>query len=145
MSEDTPKSVPPVIINEGTIFRKKDMLRTLETLDTIRYEQVVDGQMIACGQAVIAGIFASRNSATLLVNAYLYLNINSFDYLRFFINRSGETVVELSGESMMLRLTAVESEATPPCKLERRMYGEERYDEETYVLLEEESTTDDDD
>lgn len=143
MSEGKPQSTPPCIINEGTVFRKKDMLRALETLDTIRFEQVVDGQMISCGRAVIAGIFASRSSATLLVNSYIYLNINSFDYLRFFIGRQGETVVELTSDSMMLRLTAVESEGTPPCKLERRMYGEERYDEETYVLLDEESEEED--
>lgn len=143
MSDRRPQSTPPCIINEGTVFRKKDMLRALETLDTVRFEQVVDGHMISCGQAVIAGIFASRASATLLVNAYLYLNINSFDYLRFYINPAGETMVELTSDAMMLRLTAVESEATPPCKLERRMYGEERYDEETYVLLDEESEEED--
>lgn len=143
MNDRRPKSPPPCIINEGTVFRKKDMLRTLETLETVRFEQVVDGQVISTGQAVIAGIFASRSSATLLVNAYLYVNINSFDYLRFYINREGQTVVELNGDATVLKLTAIEAETAPPCRLERRMYGDERYDEETFVLLEEESEEED--
>lgn len=143
MSDDMPKSPPPCIINEGTVFRKKDMLRALETLDTIRYEQIVDSQTMSSGEATIAGIFASRHAATLLVNAFLYININSFDYLRFYLNGEGRTVVELAGDSMTLKLTAIEGEATPPCKLERRMYGDERYDEETFVLLDEESEEED--
>ncbi len=143
MNDGRHKTPPPCIVNEGTVFRKKDMLRALETLETVRFEQIVDGRMISAGQAVIAGVFASRAAATLLVNGYLYLNINSFDYLRFFINMTGQTVVELPSETMTLKLTAIEGEQSAPCRYERRMYGDDRYDEETFVLLDEESEEED--
>ncbi|RJQ54568.1 MAG: hypothetical protein C4521_04170 [Actinobacteria bacterium] len=143
MNDGRQKSSPPCIINEGTVFRKKDMLRALETLETVRFEQVVDGRMISAGQAIIAAVFASRGSATLLVNGYLYININSFDYVRFYINRTGQTVVELPSESMTLKLTAIEGEQSAPCRYERRAYGDDRYDEETFVLLDEESEEED--
>jgi len=135
---DQPRNIPaPCIINEGTLVNKRDMLRVLETLDGVDYVHSVEGEIISAGQALVSQVFAGRTTATLLANNCLFINVNSFDYLRFW-QEDGRTLLELHQGTSVLRLTPLpeeESESSAP--LNRQIYAEPQFDEETFALLEE--------
>jgi len=128
----------PCIIGEGTIYNKKDMLRALETVDGLRYEDYVDGKLIAAGEASLAKAFASRNSATLLIKGCLFVNVFSFNYLNFCTLPNGETEIELIGDARTLRLIASDEDDIPNARSKRSpgIDVEEYGDDETYALLE---------
>jgi hypothetical protein len=132
----------PCIINEGTLVNKRDMLRMLETLDGVEYRWAVEDQEISAGEALVTQVFAGRSTATLLANNCLFINVNSFDYLRFW--RDGDkTRVELHQGSALLTLTPLLEELPDTqSPLTRQMLAEAGVDEETYVLLEDDSDDD---
>lgn len=132
----------PCIINEGTLVNKRDMLRTLETLDGVGYVHTVDGQVISSGRALVVQVFASRETSTLLVNNCLFVNVASFDYLRFW-QEEGTTKIALHQGSMVLTLTPLtDNEPKPPSRFARQMFPDDVFDEETFVLLEEDGDED---
>lgn len=140
---DQPHMNPaPCIINEGTIVNKRDILRVLETLDGVEYVYTVEGEPIAAGSALVTQVFASRTSATLLVNNCLFLNVNSFEYVRFW-QEDTTTKLELRLGTSVLTLTPIaEEEPDTPAPLQRQMFPEPTFDEETLVLLEEDTEDD---
>jgi hypothetical protein len=133
----------PCIINEGTVLNKRDMLRALETLDCVAYTHIVEDQRISSGRAVVAQVFLSRDSATLLVNNCLFINVASFDYLRF-SQDGGRTVLSLvEGTSVLELIPNEDGEPKPPSRFARQMFPEDVFDEDTFVLMEEDSAPED--
>jgi hypothetical protein len=132
----------PCIINEGTVVNKRDMLRVLETLDGVEYRWAVEDQQMSTGEALVTQVFAGRATSTLLANNCLFLNVNSFDYLRFF--RDGaKTRIELHQGSAILTLTPLLEEIPDgQSPLSRQLLAETGLDEETYVLMEDDSDDD---
>ena len=132
------KDSAPCFINEGTIYHKKDMLRALETLENLKYEYIVDGKTVRNGQGALLKVFASRHSATLVINNCIFVNVLSFDYLDFKSQADGKTVVELVDDGRTLRLETIEDEIKVPRSNREILASVDQFDdEETFALLEE--------
>lgn len=132
------KDAAPCFINEGTIYQKKDMLRALETLENLKYEFIIDGKVVREGQGALLKVFASRHSATLIINNCIFINVLSFDYMNFKSEASGPTVVELVEESRVLKLESIDEEIKVPRPNREILASVDQFDdEETFALLEE--------
>lgn len=134
----------PCFIDEGTIYQKKDMLRALETLENLKYDYIVDGTTVKSGKGVLLKVFASRNSATIIINSCVFVNVLSFDYLNFCATDGGSTIVELMGHSHVLKLEAIDETLKAPRSDRDILASVDQYDdEETFALLEEGDSEDD--
>lgn len=126
----------PCFIDEGTIYQKKDMLRALETLENVHYEFLVERQVVRSGKGALCKVFASRNSATLIINNCVFINVLSFDYLNFRSDDT-ETQVELIEENRVLRLQTIDEDVKAPNTNREMLASVDQFDdEETFALLE---------
>jgi hypothetical protein len=80
---DHRQPLAPCLISKGSVSHPRDMLRALETLENLDYRYVVDGELIEEGHAALVKLMADPESATLVVNGCLFLNVSSFRYLDF--------------------------------------------------------------
>jgi hypothetical protein len=122
MSNSNIRPTAPCLINEGTIINKKDMVRALETLECVDYSDVIDGKLRSKGEGIIIKVFASKDSSTLIINGSIFLNVMSFDYLAYYINKSNETIVELNSGPRMLRLIPREEDPKLMAKINQNSY-----------------------
>lgn len=135
---DKNKNWAPCFIKEGTIYHKKDMLRALETLENVEYKYIVDKQVVQEGQGAILKVFASRHSATLIINNCVFINVLSFDFLDFYSAANGSAVVELKSDASTLLLNAIDEEIKVPRSDREILASVDQFDdEETFALLEE--------
>ncbi len=139
------QNLAPCIINEGTIYHKKDMLRALETFEGLDYNYIVDGKTISSGSGELVKVFASKNSATMIVNDCVFINVQSFNYLNFRELDNAETEIELIADSRSLKLKSSDRESAPrqAAKEIQPTIGQFA-DEETFALLEENEIEDED-
>lgn len=133
----------PCIVGEGTLINRKDMLRALETLESVKYTYLVDGNVISQGEGVVVKVFSSPETSTLVINGCLFLNILSFNYLRFFPHDNNLTTIELVEDSRILQLTPIEEDTRRMNRLNREIFATGRYDEEAPAELFDESDDDD--
>lgn len=133
----------PCIVNEGILINRKDMLRALETLESVKYAYVVDGNVISQGEGVVVKIFSSSETSTLVVNGCLFINILSFNYLRFYVQDNGLTTIELVEDSKTLQLTPIEEDTRRVNRVNREVFSTGRYDEEAPAELFDEIDDDD--
>lgn len=144
---DLRKPVPaPCIVNEGTLINKKDMVRALETLENVKYVYSVDGDVFSQGDGVVVKVFSSRETSTLVVNGCIFLNVLSFDYLRFSPHKKGLTKIELVEETKILRLVPMEEDAKKLIRSNRDFMGSNHFglDDEPAHLFDELAEEDDD-
>ena len=80
---DQKRPLAPTLIGRGTLSNFRDMLRALETIENVEYRYVVHGETIDEGTAALVKLMADPESATLIVNDCLFLNVASFRYLDF--------------------------------------------------------------
>jgi hypothetical protein len=73
----------PCLIGRGTLGNPRDMLRALETLENLEYCFTAHGNVVDEGRAALVKLMADPESATLVVNGCLFLNVLSFRYLDF--------------------------------------------------------------
>lgn len=76
-------SLAPCLVGRGTVSHPADMLRALETLENLEYRFVVHGEAVDEGRAALVKLLADPESATLVVNGCLFLNVFSFRFLDF--------------------------------------------------------------
>lgn len=135
----------PCFINEGTIYHKKDMLRALETLENVGYEFLIEGESVRTGKGVLCKVFASRNSATLVINNCVFINVLSFDYLNY---RSDDSItrIELIEGNRTLKLETIDEEVKAPNTNRDMLASVDQFDdEETLALLEDGDASEDED
>lgn len=135
MQEFQQNAPAPCIVNEGILINRKDMFRALETLESVKYAHIVDGNVISQGEGVVVKVFSSPDTSTLVVNGCLFLNILSFNYLRFYTQDNGVTVIELIEDSKTLQLTPIEDDSRRASRINREIFTSARYDEETPAEL----------
>jgi hypothetical protein len=93
----------PCFIERGTVTEHIDMMRALDTVEALRFRQVVDGELVSEGNATLVKLSADDTS-TMLVNGCLFLNVASFRYLTFENQTEGGCRFELVGDGTMLTL-----------------------------------------
>jgi hypothetical protein len=89
----------PCFIERGTVTEHIDMMRALDTVEGLRFRQLVDGKLVAEGEATLVKLSADDTS-TMLVNGCLFLNVTSFRYLTFENPPGGACRFELVREGM---------------------------------------------
>lgn len=99
----------PCIISQGTLFNKRDMIRSLDTLETVNFIDNVNGEVFNQGKGTVARVFASKENATLILNGALFINVNSFEYLSFETDDSGKCVFKLFNDTRNLILIPIAS------------------------------------
>ncbi|MCL4498629.1 MAG: hypothetical protein M1548_02700 [Actinobacteria bacterium] len=147
MSDSRISTPAPCIISEGTLINKKDMTRALETFENVKYVYSVDGGIISQGEGVIVKVFSSRETSTLIVNGCIFLNVLSFDYLRFSPHKKGLTKIELIEDTKTLKLVPLEEDSKKLIRSNRELLASSQlsFDEESPAQLFEDLGDDEDD
>lgn len=101
------RQLAPCLVGCGSLAGPRDMLRALETIDTVQYRYVVNGMPMHEGEAALVKLMADQESSTLIVNGCLFLNVASFRYLDFEQNAEGMWRFILHGDGSELELTAL--------------------------------------
>ena len=96
---DRQDPLAPCFIERGTLSEHIDMMRALDTVEALRFQQIVDGESIAGGDATLVKLSAD-DTATMLVNGCLFLNVSSFRYLTFAVTPDSGCRFELHREGM---------------------------------------------
>ncbi len=96
--------VAPCIIESGILVNKEDIKRLLNDLTQVRYVHDIDGVVQNQGQGWILEVFNDLTQATMIVNNSLYINIQSFDYLKVNQVSPYETHFDLIQDNRTIRL-----------------------------------------
>ncbi len=141
----------PCVVNEGTLYRHKDMIRILHDVGQVRYEELFKNQVVRQGEGYVMGVFASAQSASMFLNKRIYVNVKGFDHLKVSVDADGRTCFDLVNHSRTIRLVpqedAVEGEKSAaagtfvspvPFLMERQGFR----DSTSYDLLFEDETED---
>ena len=105
----------PCIVGAGIIANRTDIQRLLCDLGQVQYFDVLEGEIGAKGVGYIMEVFADPNSATVAIGRTLYINVQSFDYLKVSTSLEDRVIFDLVRDSRILRLvpTHVEGEFDP--------------------------------
>lgn len=125
MNTNNCRPTAPCIINEGTIINKKDMIRALETLECVEYVDLIDKKMHSKGEGIVIKVFASKDSSTLIINGSIYLNVMSFEHMSYFLDETGDTVIELVSGPRTLKLFPREEDPRLMAKINQNSFNYE--------------------
>jgi hypothetical protein len=110
----------PCVIESGILVNKEDIKRLINDLTQVRYIHDIDGVVQNQGQGWILEVFNDPTQATIVVNNSLYINIQSFDYLKLNQVSPYETYFDLIQDNRTLRLiplaTAHQEQQQQVCK-----------------------------
>jgi len=104
---DPQRPLAPALIGRGTVSNFRDMLRALETIENAEYRFTAHGETIDEGTAALVKLMADPESATLIVNGCLFLNVASYRYLDFGQTEEGRWQFVLHGDDATLELVHV--------------------------------------
>lgn len=137
------RSLPPLLVGDGTLTNPRDMVRALETVETFGYRYLVDGDVITEGKATLVRIMADEESASVLVNSCMFLNVSSFQYLNFHTDAEGQTRIELFVEGAVLEMTPLdEPELRTGQRQVIRLMDESVFEGASFVSLDDEDEDD---
>lgn len=97
----------PCIVESGILVNKEDIKRLINDLTQVRYIHDIDGVVKNQGQGWILEVFNDPTQATIVVNNSLYINIQSFDYLKLNQVSPDETYFDLIQDNRTLRLISL--------------------------------------
>lgn len=84
----------PCIVDRGVIFNKHDMIRVLQGLDQVEYTEIIENNIHVKREGFIVEIFEDPQEATIFLNRRIYINVNSFEYIRINYDSSEEAAKE---------------------------------------------------
>lgn len=126
------------LVHNGTVSSPRDMIRALETIEGLTYQQFVDGRKLAEGRATLVKLMVEPGAATILVNECLFLNVLSFRYLTFETDAEGGCTFDLVGDGMRLVLVPTADSDEPASTTSprvARLIEAESYDPDAYAML----------
>ncbi len=80
-SAGLPELPAPCLVDRGIVVNKADMLRLLNDLGKVSYQDRHGDRVLSQGTGYVMDVFAEPGLSTLVANQSLYLNVYSFDYL----------------------------------------------------------------
>lgn len=102
------ESLPaPCIVDEGIVIDPDDIRRLLADLCHVRYLHQIDGRAAHQEEGYIQEIFNDRHRSTLIANKKIYINIQSFDYLRLSKTTEGRACFDLVQDNRQLTLIPI--------------------------------------
>lgn len=69
------------LVDFGTVFAKRDMVRILRDLDHVTYTDLIDNVVISQGEGYVIEVYSNSYDSTLIFNNRLHINVNGFEYL----------------------------------------------------------------
>lgn len=93
----------PLVVDDGIIANRRDMVRVLRDLGHVRYAELVGDETRASGEGLVAHVAAHDTAATIVANRRIYLNVNGFDFLRLGRGSDG-AAFDLVTDNRTLRL-----------------------------------------
>lgn len=141
---DQKRPLAPTLAGTGTLSTYPDMLRALETLESVEYLYVAHGDVVDEGAATLVKLMADPDSATLIVNGCLFLNVGSFAYLDFERAEQDRWRFTLHGDGATLTLISIPETATEGASPAgpRLLSEDESGDFESLILLDDEDDED---
>ncbi|MDY0088306.1 MAG: hypothetical protein RBS78_07165 [Coriobacteriia bacterium] len=130
------RPLAPCFIGSGTIAHPRDMVRALESLESVEFTYEVDGSVISQGEATLVKLMAHPKSATMAVNGCLFLNVASFRYLDFETDDSGRCTVRLFGDGSLLTLSTLPEDEGDLTHSQMRLIDDAQFDHGAFVLAE---------
>jgi hypothetical protein len=129
------RPLAPILVGSGTVSHPRDMIRALETLEIVEYSYVVDEEAISSGNATLVKLLADPDSATMVVNGCLFLNVSSFRYLDFETDEDGLCTVSLHSDGMTLALRSLgEADSDTVARGQMRLLEDAGFDLESFVI-----------
>ncbi len=105
-----PRPLAPCLIDRGTVTDFRDMLRALETVESLEYTWSVDGQVVSEGRGTLVKLMADPESSTMAVNGCLFLNVASFRYLDFEPGDADSWRFRLYGDGSLFEIVTLAEE-----------------------------------
>ncbi len=143
---DQRRPLAPCLVGRGSLSNYRDMLRALETIETLEYRYLVDGAVIDEGRAALVKLMADTESSTIVVNGCLFLNVASFRYLDFEAVDDERWRFVMHGDDTVLELISLpeddESGEEGDSRRPRLLMAEEMQDFESLILLDDEDDED---
>lgn len=93
------------LVDCGTVFSKRDMIRILRDLDRVEYVDLIDYVVVARGEGYIIEVYANSYDSTLIFNNRLHINVNGFDFLK--LRTEPKKEVELISGHRIIKLAPV--------------------------------------
>jgi len=134
---DPIRPLAPCLIGSGTLTNPRDMIRALETLESLQYAYEIDGEPVSLGDATLVKLMADDDSATIAVNGCLFLNVASFRYLDFDIDEDALCVMRLYGDGTVLTLRADAESASRVHRGQLRLMEDVALELGTFVVTDE--------
>ncbi|MFP5504410.1 MAG: hypothetical protein ACLGIN_18145 [Candidatus Sericytochromatia bacterium] len=95
------------IVDEGIVVNRRDMVRILRDLGHVRYTDFEEDQVRTAGEGYVTSVFANFKGSTIIVNKRLYINVNSFSYLRLSKLEDDTAAIDLVDDQRRVRLVPV--------------------------------------
>ena len=92
------------IVNNGIIYSKREMLRLLWDLNHIAYYEVIGPKVVNKGRGFVMRVSANASDPTLFLNGRVYININSFNYMKVKSAMKNLTMYELYGNDRIMKI-----------------------------------------
>ncbi len=127
MAYPEPEHQIPCIIENGIVYGVKDIYRIVRDMGHVSYAEVVNTETLTQGDGYIMSVVANQQSATVIANQRIYLNVCGFDYMRISTQPDGQVHFDLVHPYRTLRLTPV-PDAGPEEALESKPDRYEDYD-----------------
>ncbi len=129
------RSLAPVFVGSGTLTNPRDMVRALETLESVDFKWEIDGEVLTEGEATLVKLMADSSSATIAVNGCVFLNVASFRFLDFETDEQGRATVCLHGDGTRLTLVAAPERDTEELpRGQMRLLEESLFDLSPYIV-----------
>lgn len=93
------------LVNYGTVYSKRDMIRILRDLDRVEYSDFIDDTAVAQGEGYVVEVYANSYDSTIVFNHRLHINVNGFDFLK--IATSPDKTVELVSGHRIIKLKSL--------------------------------------
>ncbi len=105
------------IVNNGIIYNKKDIMNLLWDLGHVNYFEVDGEKVINKGKGFIMRVSSNNEDPTLFLNGRIYINSNSFDYLKVRKVKESMTLYELFSDGRVIKLVPdMKKQMYPPYK-----------------------------
>lgn len=131
------RPLAPCFIGSGTIANPRDMIRALETLESLEFVYELDDSVISAGDATLVKLMADPESATMAVNGCLFLNVASFRYLDFETGEDDRCTVRLYGDGSQLVLRTASDAEGGVTTGQMRLIEDAEFSLSEFVLAEE--------
>lgn len=104
MEDREKKNQLQCIVDEGILVHRRDMVRILRDLGHVRYEDHVGESVRSQGEGYVVSVVSSDQASTIIVNKRLYLNVNTFDFVRLSTAEGGAAQIDLVTDQRVIRL-----------------------------------------